>query len=81
MSYGVRFNSFLKTNSEIEKKFIVNYKKNISEQSLIEYCCSNNIYNWIKILKSYSDIDILEYYTKCKNPTLKIVKLLIYQIH
>jgi hypothetical protein len=76
MSYGVRFNSFLKTNSEIEKKFIVNYKKNISEQSLIEYCCSNNIYNWIKILKSYSDIDILEYYTKCKNPTLKIVKLL-----
>ena len=70
-----RFNLFLNSKSEIEKQFIVNYKKESNQLSLIEYSCDHNLYNWLKILKPYSDIDLLEYYSKSEKINLKILIL------
>ena len=71
-----RFNLFLNSKSEIEKHFIVNYKKESNQLSLIEYSCNHNLYTWLKILKSYSDIDLLEYYSKSEKINLTVFKLL-----
>jgi len=76
MNYDNRFNLFLNSNSEIEKKFIANYKKEYSEKSLLEYSCENNLFTWLKIINSYSDIDLLDYYTKLQKIDFQIFKLL-----
>lgn len=76
MNYDNRFNLFLKSNSEIEKNYIVNYKKNYNEKSLLEYCCDHNLCKWLNIIKSYANTDLLEYYSKSEKIEFKIFKLL-----
>ena len=76
MNYDNRFNLFLNSKSEIEKRYICNYRKNNNENNLLEYSCNHNLYNWLKLINIYSNEDILEYYSRSDHPKLDIFKLL-----
>lgn len=77
MNYDERFNLFLISKSDMERRYICNYRKNSTEKTLIEYSCFHNLYSWIKLINIYSEDDILEYYSKCYNLKLDIFKLLL----